>query len=295
MLKKSTVGFSLVHAHRLDIGFTGAVLKDTYSKPLIVTCHGSDVYDFPFRDDFRYAVAKCVLSRADHVIAVCTSDAEKLLSLGLSSSKLSIIPNGFDDNLFQPIPEQSTREKLGLALNKKILLSVGILHEVKGYDYLIDAMYRISKIRNDVITVIVGSGPLEMKLRKKIEKLGLKQRVLLVGWEQHNKIPLWMNASDIFVLPSLNEGFPTVIPEVMACGKPVIGTRVGGIPDAISSDNVGILVKPRDPEALAQAILEALNQRWEHERIRGYAQKYSLKNVVKQILQVYQHVINEQE
>lgn len=292
ILKKSTVEFSLVHAHRLDVGFTGAILKEMDYKPLIITCHGSDAYDFPFRDDFRYAVAKYTLSRVDRIIAVCRSDAEKLLSLGLPSSKLSIIPNGFDDNLFQPIPQQSAREKLGLPLNKKILLSVGTLHKVKGYDYLIDAIHMISKVRNDIITVILGSGPLEMKLREKIEKLDLKQRVLLVGWEPHNNIPLWMNASDIFVLPSLNEGFPTVIPEAMACGKPVIGTKVGGIPDAISDDSVGILVNPRDRETLAQGILEALNRRWDPEKIRGYAQEYSLKTIVKRILQVYQQVIH---
>lgn len=213
LLKKSIVEFCLVHAHRLDTGFTGAILKDEYYMPLIITCHGSDIYDFPFRDDFRYTIAIYTPSKVNHVITVRRSDAEKLLSLGLPSNKLSIIPNGFDDNLFQPIPEQSTREKLGLPLNKKILLSVGTLHEVKGYEYLIDAMYMISRVRNDIIAVIVGSGPLETKLREKIKKLSLKQRVILVGWEPHNKIPLWMNASDIFVLPSLNEGFPTVIPE----------------------------------------------------------------------------------
>jgi len=290
-LKKKSIEYDLIHAHRLDIGFTGAVLKNLSDKPLIITCHGSDVYDFPFKDDFRYAIAKYTINRVDHIIAVCSSDAEKLLFLGLPSSKLSIIPNGFDDDLFKPIPQRLARAELGLPYDKKILLSVGTLHEVKGYDYLIDAIYVISKVRDDIVTVIVGSGPLELKLRKKIEKLGLTQRVLLVGWVSHNKIPLWMNASDLFVLPSLDEGFPTVIPEAMACGKPVIGTRVGGIPDAISDNVVGIIINSRDREALAQGILEALNRKWEPEKIRRYAQKYSLKTVATQILQVYQHVL----
>jgi glycosyltransferase involved in cell wall biosynthesis len=102
-----------------------------------------------------------------------------------------------------------------------------------------------------------------------------------------------MNASDIFVLPSLNEGFPTVIPEVMACGKPVIGTRVGGIPDAILNDEVGFLVNPKDPEMLAQAIIEALNRRWDTEKILKNAEEYSLKKIIKKILQVYVHVTNQ--
>lgn len=293
ILKRSNVQFSLVHAHRLDFGFMGASLKDIYGKPLIITCHGSDVYDFPFRDDFRYAIAKYTLSRVDYAIAVCRSDAEKLLSLGLPSNKLSIIPNGFDESLFQPMAQQLAREKLKLPPNKKIVLSVGTLHEVKGHSYLIDAMCLLSKVRKDIVAVIVGSGPLEMKLREKIDKLGLKQRVLLVGWEPHNRIPLWMNASDIFVLPSLNEGFPAVIPEAMACGKPIIGTKVGGIPDVILDNNVGILASPGDPELLSESILEALDRRWEPETIQGYAQKYSSENIVKQILRVHQHVIGD--
>jgi len=290
MLKKSDVKFSIVHAHRLNFGFTGAVLKDMCSKPLVITCHGGDAYRFPFENDFSYAIAKYTLSRVDHVIAVCKSDAEKLLSLGLPHSKLSIIPNGFDDDLFKPIPKRLAREKLRLPMNKKIILSVGTLHQVKGHTYLIEAMHTLSKASNNIIAVIIGSGPLKMKLKEKIQKLGLKQRVLLVGWRPHNEIPIWMNASDIFILPSLNEGAPTVIPEAMACRKPVIGTKVGGIPDFISNDNVGIVVKPRDPELLAQAILEAIKRKWEHEKIMTHAQRYSLENIVKQIFQIYKSI-----
>ena len=292
-VRRSAIEFDLIHAHRLDVGFAGVALKNMCNKPLVITCHGSDAYEFPFKDDFRYAVTRCVLNSVDRIIAVCQSDAEKLLSIGLPHNKLSIIPNGFDENLFKPIPQRLARETLGLPLDKKIILSVGTLHEIKGHSYLVNAMHLLSKVRSDVIMIVVGSGPLEAKLKKKIKDLDLRQSALLVGWREYNVIPTWMNASDIFVLPSLNEGFPAVIPEAMACGKPVIGTRVGGIPDAISSDNVGILVNPRDPESLAQAILEALNRRWEPEKISDYAQKYSLKNVVKQILRVYQKILSD--
>lgn len=291
LLKKNSVKFDLVHAHRLDVGFAGVLLKEIYDKPFVVTCHGSDVYDFPFKDDYRHSIAKYTLGQVDHVIAVCKSDSDKLLSLGLNPRKLSIIPNGFDDTLFLPIPQQFARAKLGLSLTKKILLSVGTLDEVKGHIYLIEAIFRVSKVRSDVLAVIVGSGPLETKLRKEIKKLGLDKKVILIGREPHNKIPLWINASDIFVLPSLNEGFPTVIPEAMACGKPVIGTNVGGIPDAISDEKVGILVNTADSEALAQAILDSLSREWLFEGIYEYAQKYSMRTIVGQILRIYHNVI----
>jgi len=293
MLKKKSIKFDLVHIHRLDVGFTGAVIKENCGKPFVVTCHGSDVYDFPFKDEYRHSIAKYTLNKVDHVIAASKSEADKLLSLGLDSRKLSQIPNGFDDALFSPVLQKSARAELGLPLNKKILLSVATLDEVKGHIYLIRAMHTITKIRSDVIAVIIGSGPLEEKLRKEITKLGLTEKVLLIGREPHNRIPSWINASDIFLLPSLNEGFPTVIPEAMACGKPIIGTNVGGIPDAISDEDIGILVNAADPEALAQAILDSLSRKWPSERICESAQKYSLRTITEQILSIYQDVLGK--
>lgn len=290
-LKKNNVKSDLVHAHRLDNGFVGAILKDLDGIPLVINSHGSDVYDFPFRNDFTHAIAQYTLGRADHVIAVCKSDGEKLLSLGFSSNKLSIIPNGFNSDLFNPIPQSLARRELGLPLDKKMVLSIGTLHDVKGHNYLIDATRILSKKRSDFLTIIIGSGPLEKMLKKKIEKLRLNQKVMMIGWIPHNEIALWMNACDIFVLPSLNEGLPTVIPEVMACGRPVVATRVGGIPEVIRSDEVGLLTSPRDPESLAHAIREALDRGWEHERIIEHAQEYSLENITKQILRIYHQVM----
>jgi glycosyltransferase involved in cell wall biosynthesis len=289
-LKKTNVKSDLVHAHRLDNGFAGAILKDLSGIPLVITSHGSDVYDFPFRNNFTYAIAQYTLSRADHAIAVCKSDADKLLSLGTSPEKVSIIPNGFDSNVFKPIPQSSARRELGLPMHKKILLSVGTLHEVKGHTYLIDAIKVLLERRRDFLTVIIGSGPLENMLKRKIEQLGLAQNIMMPGWIPHNRLSLWMNACDVFVLPSLNEGLPTVIPEVLACGKPVVATRVGGIPDLIISDKVGLLANPRDSESLASAISEALSRKWYMVDIQRYSRRYSLENISNRILQVYQYV-----
>lgn len=123
-----------------------------------------------------------------------------------------------------------------------------------------------------------------------MDKLGLNGRILLLGRRPHDEIPMWMNASDIFVLPSLGEGFPTVIPEALACGKPVIGTRVGGVPEALADPNVGILVDSRDSLALANAILTALKKKWQTEIIVNYAKRYSWGKIVEKILEIYQAV-----
>ena len=92
-------------------------------------------------------------------------------------------------------------------------------------------------------------------------------------------------------MPSIKEGFPTVLPEAMACGKPVIGTKVGGVPEAITHEGLGILVNPKDPEALASAILEALEKKWKPETILEHAKKYSWSNLTKQIINVYQKAL----
>lgn len=290
-LSKNAINFSLVHAHFLGSGFIGAALKSLSGTPLVVTAHGGDVYNLPFRNSWYNTLARYILGEADQVITVCQFNAEKLLSLGVSSNKLHVIPNGYDKNLFAPIPLCEARKNLGLPLNKKILLSVGNLVDVKGHTHLIDAMRIVLKKRNDVILVIVGSGFLDERLQKKAKKLGLNGKILFVGGRKHNEIPIWMNASDLFVLPSLSEGFPTVVPEAMACGKPVIGTRVGGVPEAIRGDDVGVLVSPEDVEALAQAVLEALDREWVSQTISNYAKQYSWSSLGKQILEVYQQVL----
>ena len=290
-LRQNTFNFDLIHAHFLHNGFIGAELKSLHNKPLIVTAHGSDVYDMPFRDDWHRNIARYVLTAADKVITVSKFNAERLLSLGLSSKKLHVIPNGYDSQLFRPFSTLYMRKKMGLPLNRKILLSVGNLFAVKGHTYLIDAMKIVLKKRSDITLIIVGSGPLEEKLKKRVLELGLLGNVLLVGRKMHDEIPMWLNASDILVLPSISEGFPTVIPEAMACGKPVIGTKVGGIPEAITNDDLGILVNPRDPAAIAAAIIDALERDWQHEYIIEHANFYSWSNLAKQLLTVYENAL----
>jgi len=292
VLSRNKVKFDLIHAHFLENGFTGACLRNLYDKPLIVTAHGGDVYDLPFRDRWYNTLARFVLTRADQVITVSRFNAEKLLSLGVPSNKLHVIPNGYDERLFKSVPTVKAREKLGLPLNKKILLSVGNLVDMKGHVYLIDVMSMVSKKRKDILLIIVGSGRLKEPLQSMVKKYGLEDYVILAGGKIHEEIPIWMNASDIFVLPSLQEGFPTVIPEALACGKPIIATNVGGVPEAITNDYLGILVNPGESEALASAILEALERKWDPEVILKHAKKYSWKNLTKQIVNVYKKTLS---
>jgi glycosyltransferase involved in cell wall biosynthesis len=285
------MNLSLIHAHFLQNGFIGAAFKNLLAIPLIVTAHGGEVYDLPFRNSWYENLARYVLSEADAIITVSQFNAKKLSSLGISSYNLHVIPNGYDEKLFKPVSLCEARKKVGLPLSKKILLSVGNLVDIKGHTYLVDAMKIVAKRRHDTILVVVGTGSLKENLQRKARKLSLNGKILFIGEKEHREIPLWMNACDLFVLPSLGEGFPTVIPEAMACGKPIIGTSVGGVPEAISSNELGTLVPSRDSEALSQAILEGLNCEWSQEEILNKAKNYSWNSIIKQILAVYDKVL----
>ena len=116
--------------------------------------------------------------------------------------------------------------------------------------------------------------------------------VEFVGGKPHDKIPIWMNACDVFILPSLAEGNPTVMFECLGCGKPFIGTTVGGEPEIITSNNYGLLCEPANPKVLAEKILIALDKEWDGEKIRSYAERFRWENIAEEIMRVYKETLN---
>jgi glycosyltransferase involved in cell wall biosynthesis len=291
-LSKTINQFDLIHTHFVDNGFSGAMIKEIYGKPFVVTAHGGDIYDYPFRDEYNRAIVRYMLNKADQIIAVSNYNAKIIKGLGSFEKKLEIIPNGFDDTIFKNISSTVCRSSLSIPLNRKIILSVGNLVNEKGHTCLIDAMHLLMKKRSDVVLFIIGSGPLSYQLKRRIEFFDLNERIFLVGKRPHNEIPLWMNASDLFVLPSKSEGFPTVINEAFACGKPVIGTKVGGIPEALPNSDIGFLVNPNNPTELSQCIISALEKKWRIDTITNYAKDFSWTNLCKRILKVYNQALS---
>jgi glycosyltransferase involved in cell wall biosynthesis len=211
--------------------------------------------------------------------------------MGIPATKIRIISNGFDDKIFKPISQNDARQKLGLPLKKKIIISVGSLVEIKGQDILIKSISKVISKVSDVYTVIVGSGPWYQHLKNLTVKLGIDNKVLLVGGKAHEDIPIWLNAADFFVLPSLCEGFPTVLPEAMACGLPIIASDVGGVSEAIEIGTTGYLFKSGDVDHLTSTLLNALNRKWDTSYIIESSKKYNWTNLSKQIMNVYEEVI----
>jgi len=169
----------------------------------------------------------------------------------------------------------------------RVVFSLGHLIERKGFQYLIEAMKDVINQRDDVICFIGGGGPLKNKLEKIINKAGLVEHVKLIGKVPDDKLKYWMNAADLFVLPSLSESFGLVVLEALAVGTPVVATINGGSEEIIVSEDYGLLCPPKDPECLAEKILIALEKEWDREKIKSYAEQFRWNNIVKNIIAVY--------
>ena len=148
-------------------------------------------------------------------------------------------------------------------------------------------MHVIEKKRSNVLCYIGGTGPLKYKLQKQIEKLNLVNKVKLIGFVSDESLPLWMNACDVFILPSLSESFGVVQIEAMACGKPVVATRNGGSEEIITSEEYGLLCSPANSKDLADKTLVALDKIWDNKNIETYMQKFRWEQIVEDIVKIY--------
>ncbi|WP_456367066.1 glycosyltransferase family 4 protein [Thermococcus sp.] len=293
VIKKEGLEFDLIHAHfAWPSGYAGVKLGKELGVPVVVTAHGYDVYDLPFRDKYYLEKIMWTLKTCDHVITVSRSNLDILTGkLGVPENRVSLIPNGFDGMLFKLINKEQARKKLGLPSDKKIVLSVGNLVPVKGHEFLIQASRTVLNKRKDVLFVIVGGGPLRKKLENLVGELGVREHFLFAGPRPHEEIPLWMNAADLFVLSSLSEGNPTVMFEALGVGLPFVGTAVGGVPEIITSEDYGLLCPPADPDCLAEKILIALNREWDERKIEEHGRTFAYDNVSVQILKKYREVL----
>jgi len=279
--------FDLIDAHYVyPDGFAAILLGQYFKKPVVISARGSDVNlfsQFPLiRRLLRYS-----LRRADQVIAVSQALQEKIEDLGIPSQKISVIPNGVDLEKFYPCDREQAQKLLGLT-QERVILSVGHLKANKGFELLLNA-FRILLDRfreTNVGLVIVGDGPFRTRLEELISLLQLETRVRLVGNVQHNKLYLWYNAADLFCLASEREGWPNVLLETLACGTPVVATPVGGIPEIIQSEDIGILVHRTEHE-IARGLALALQKQWQPEMLTQYARQYTWDRAASSVFQVF--------
>ncbi|MEW5766700.1 MAG: glycosyltransferase family 4 protein [bacterium] len=282
---RQTFSFDLLDVHYAYPDGAAGVLLGKYLKvPVSITVRGTDINLFS-RERLRGRVIQWALVEADLVIAVSVDLGRKVVDLGVSPEKVKIIPNGVDSEKFYPVNPAEARRQLGLSSESLVILSVANLIKTKGIHHIIEAVKEVREKGKEVNLIIVGEGQARPGLERQIRDLGLIDSVKLIGACEQTQLYLWYNAANLFCLASYREGCPNVLLEALACGCPVAAVEVGGVPEIITSEDYGLLVKsPPDRGSLSEAIWKALNKDWDREKLISYARERTWDKVAEQVM-----------
>jgi len=237
--------------------------------PYVVKVHGSDL-NVQAGYPLRRRQIRSALRGAGAVVAVSRALAEKAMATGAAADRVHVIYNGVDSDRFAPGSRSEARTRLGLSSQSPLLLYVGNLKSSKGCLDLLEAFPALLAEQPLARLVYVGPGPCRGALLERAAALGCSDSVSLAGPVAHAALGDWFRAADLLCLPSHNEGVPNVILEAMACGVPVVATRVGGIPEVVP-EYAGLLVPPRESASLSTALVDAAAREWDSSRIAAHA------------------------
>lgn len=226
--------------------------------PWVAGARGSDIR---VRDPLSRHLTRRVVARA-HRLLVVSDDLRRLAiaQYGADPARTHAIPNGCNAAIFHPADRAAARQQLGVPTDAQLVLYVGRLVPEKGLRELFDAADAMAATHPDLQLALVGDGPMRGELEQRAASAALP--VLLPGAQSATDVATWMSAADVVTLPSFSEGHPNVLVEALACGRPVVATDVGGIPEVVDA-GCGELVPPRDAHALALALGSVLSRSWD--------------------------------
>jgi len=264
----------VIDAHFLyPDGYAAARLGRWLGLPVTVTLRGTEpghAMQPALRSRMRFA-----LLAAKRVFSVSDSLRQLALELGAPPERTRVVGNGVDLREFNPIPREHARRQLGLPASARVLVSVGGLVERKGFHRVIECMPVLREQIGDLRYLIIGGpspeGDWTGRLKALVEELGLQSCVHLLGPLRPAELHVPLSAADVFALATRNEGWANVFLEAMACGLPIVTTRVGGNAEVVCRPELGIVVPFGDRHALCAALADALNRSWDREAIRRYA------------------------
>jgi glycosyltransferase involved in cell wall biosynthesis len=241
--------------------------------PLVAKAHGSDanvLSDTPAR---RREIA-AVLRQASGIVAVSEALRSKLIELGAPAQLTRVVYNGVDRIRFSPGARDAACARSGLDPALHHILYVGNLKVSKGCEDLIRAFARFASAASpNARLVFAGDGPHQARIKSLAAGSGLDDRIRFLGTTSHEQLPDLYRAAEVVCLPSHSEGVPNVLLEAMACGTPIVATRVGGIPEVVPAC-AGVLIEPRDTAALAQALASVRARTWDRDAIVEHARRF---------------------
>lgn len=247
------------------------LVADRYKFPFATTVQGSDVntlFDNPTRK-------RQILRALRSSCAVFTRSAALRTKLAGEGIQATTVYNGIDKEKFRPLDRAESCRQLGLDPQRQRVLYVGNLLPVKGPTVLARAAAQLPEAE----VIFVGTGPEPVTAGR------------CVGARSHDEIPVWMNASDVLCLPSLHEGLPNVALEALACGVPVVASRVGGVPEIVREGENGFVVEPNNPEALTGALRKALARSWDRQALRKTVEQFDWDLNARTVLGVLERAI----
>ena len=269
-------------------GWAGMVTARRLGLPYVLQVLGSDLR-FIAKDPSRRGQILDALEHAGGIMTKSRPLREELLSMGVAVEKTVVVPNGVNQRLFHPRPRLEARRGLGLSEKGQIALFVGNLVEVKNPSAAVRAIFRLPGVE----LLLAGSGPLEQNLKLLAQGLGVGSRVRFLGPVNHGRIAELLAACDCLVLPSLSEGEPNAVLEALASGRPVVASRVGGVPDLVANGVNGYLAEPGDVEGLAVALGSALDRDWNPADVAATVAGRSWKKSAADLMSLLQRAVAE--
>ena len=283
----------LIHLHTAHAHTLGALAGKMAGIPVVVTRR----VDFPLAHLF-FSCLKYNLM-VDRIIAISEGIKKVLLKGSVPNSKITVIPSGIDPKRFSNIKNPSYLYR-GFRLSPEDIIIGTIAHltDHKGHRYLIEAIPRILEAFPQARFLFVGEGELRGQLEEMVGKLGIGDKVILPGFRED--VPEILSILNLFVLPSHLEGLGTSLMDAMYMKVPIVATTAGGIPEIVEDGKNGLLVPPKSPKILAQAVIKllkdkSLQKNFSREGRKRVIQEFEISTVVEKIEGVYQQLMKPRD
>ncbi|MDF1643128.1 MAG: glycosyltransferase family 4 protein [Pseudomonadales bacterium] len=273
-IRKNGFKFELLDGHYFyPDGVATAIVAKILKVPYLITARGTDInlissYKIPGK------LIRWAAMGAAGNITVSAALKEKLTNLGIAPDNVHVLRNGVDTELFVKHDTQTVRKQMNLA--GSILISVGNLVEPKGHALVVQALKKLP----DCSLLIVGSGEQRSELMQAAEELGVSDRIQHIEEVSQPELAKIYSAGDLLILASSREGWPNVLLESMACGTPVVATRVGGTPEIVKAPEAGCLIDERSTDAIVLAVKAMLESAPQPDATRRYAEKFSWQQTI---------------